>query len=895
MGCGSSTAAVAPVDAVNIAHSNQAERLAGAAQIGGASVAGEALLAVGQHLPWIAPVAFLIGAVVKAAHDVHVLKGDALKYANFVRSAEAVLNEAAMAGTLGAAKDAVEQARAALEATLAHLQKLSSQSKMTAMLVASKDKDKFAELQTELQRCIELVALAASVSTNKIVAAQYEQGAKLAAKLESLGGVDAVGRDATKLAAVEKAMAASDRILMRGIESVREEVAASGKRVEEALTDQFSQVSAAADLRHEVMTKQIENLTSMLQTVLQFKTGAGAQDGATAATGGSSSASGVSDSEAAFVAAATPEAVHEVLEAMPVRGDEASRLAKVRELGLDLTDKPRLEAMMGDSDLEDLVQLASDDCDMPVAWISSMSKDHQIYLGSTAGARGDFTGAVVPREMTLCQHSIASGQDHFHSNLSMGKNDNFDTVDVPAMLQGGYLPMPDEFTTARSFEGIGQAASGADPTTTVDLGMGPGTATVGGLGNMVDSLFNQTRSTYASVPIRVDGQTVATLCVVDRKERGKSDVNWQKLETIAERAAKVIKQKGQHAPQTLTAVTRLTEDNFVAVTLEKRRNVAVLLHTSWCTNCPKVLEIWKHFAAAQPPIGGGATYDPLIFAEFDVTDSDPPDEHVCWQAKHVPSLVLAPKGGGSPIAYAGDLDPSSIGAWLSERCPEFVGPNAGVRSRSPAVLSSRRRPSRDSGVDSAVHHRPPLLVSDFDEDLAKDIAKDKVDHASVVGDHSTALVASPSARLRLASDGGSTAQTAAMPLLQAALTSTAAAGTQQLDTLRRIGPTTSASGKAFIQTAGKVLAAHAETFSSALQRISQSDDLNGIQSTLISAAMGMQRDAATQQLRLLQDLAGSSPAFDSDEFVVLLEASALRVSQVSAAHMEIALGRMKST
>ena len=124
--------------------------------------AGEALLELGKTLPWVAPVAFLIGAVVKAAHDVHVLKGDALKFCNFVRTAEAVLNEAALAGTLGAAREAVDMVRAALEATLAHLQKLSGQSKMSAILVVSKDKVRFAELQSELQRCMDLVAVATS-------------------------------------------------------------------------------------------------------------------------------------------------------------------------------------------------------------------------------------------------------------------------------------------------------------------------------------------------------------------------------------------------------------------------------------------------------------------------------------------------------------------------------------------------------------------------------------------------------------------------------------------------------------------------------------------------------------------------------------------------------------
>jgi hypothetical protein len=39
-----------------------------------ASAAGSALLALGKELPWVAPIAFLIGGVVQAAMDVQELK-----------------------------------------------------------------------------------------------------------------------------------------------------------------------------------------------------------------------------------------------------------------------------------------------------------------------------------------------------------------------------------------------------------------------------------------------------------------------------------------------------------------------------------------------------------------------------------------------------------------------------------------------------------------------------------------------------------------------------------------------------------------------------------------------------------------------------------------------------
>ena len=79
--------------------------VAAAVVTGCAAGAGEALLSLGAQLPWISPCAFLIGAVIKAASQVRALKADAAAFSRVVRSVEAVLNEAALAGTLSKAYD----------------------------------------------------------------------------------------------------------------------------------------------------------------------------------------------------------------------------------------------------------------------------------------------------------------------------------------------------------------------------------------------------------------------------------------------------------------------------------------------------------------------------------------------------------------------------------------------------------------------------------------------------------------------------------------------------------------------------------------------------------------------------------------------------------------------
>ena len=83
-----------------------------------ASAPGELLLGVAQHLPFVAPVAFLIGAVISAAGSAKTLKADCAEFSKFVASIEAVCQEAALQGTLDRAEEAVAQLRSALEGGL---------------------------------------------------------------------------------------------------------------------------------------------------------------------------------------------------------------------------------------------------------------------------------------------------------------------------------------------------------------------------------------------------------------------------------------------------------------------------------------------------------------------------------------------------------------------------------------------------------------------------------------------------------------------------------------------------------------------------------------------------------------------------------------------------------
>jgi hypothetical protein len=189
------------------------------------SHAGELLLGVSQTIPFIAPVAFLFAAVLKSADTAVTLKADAHAFSRVVESVEALCHEVALGGAFTgeafmASENAVNDLRAALEDGLAHCQKLQNQPFVSGLLFSGRDSQRFSEIEDGMYAAMTLLTAATAVSTNRLVKEQYSQGKKLEAKLEELGGADAVANDPALQAQAQSFLEASDQLLLSSVQKV---------------------------------------------------------------------------------------------------------------------------------------------------------------------------------------------------------------------------------------------------------------------------------------------------------------------------------------------------------------------------------------------------------------------------------------------------------------------------------------------------------------------------------------------------------------------------------------------------------------------------------------------------------------------------------------------------
>ena len=396
---GAAGAAVAQLSEPTAAGGAVAASAASAASSAVGAAPGELLLGVAEHLPFIAPVAFLIGAVISATESAKTLKADAVEFGAFVASLEAVCQDAAVQGSLDKARDAIAQLRSALEEGLAHCQRLQVQTFAAGMMFSGSDARKFDEITTKMSRCIEMISMAAGVSTNAMVACKFEQGRQLESKLEELGGADAVARDPKLREQAQSFLDSSDQLLLAATVDVKDEVVRSRKELQSALTRQLDEQGVTMAKQHEVMAEQVDKLTTMLQAVIAMKAEAPPPPPAEDET---AKGKVVPDSEdfSVLIAEPVPEKeppspkamecdaarVRQLMDQTPVAAMEGKRRAVcdevfgARKAGEE--ERAGVAALTGDAEIRALVDEAAAEFNMPGCWIGSVDdKEFNIIAG----------------------------------------------------------------------------------------------------------------------------------------------------------------------------------------------------------------------------------------------------------------------------------------------------------------------------------------------------------------------------------------------------------------------------------------------------------------------------------------------------------------------------------
>ena len=567
-----------------------------------AGAVGSALLSFAKQLPWVAPIAFVVAGVAQAAADVHALKRDAQIFAANVRSAENIMMQVAKKGKLGAVQETCEMLQFEMEEGLAFCHKLKTKYFVSQMLTSGRDCEKFKDISDSIQRQLTVIAAAASVETHDIITDEFEQGQALKDKIAELGGAAAVAADPELKAQCAEFMKASDELIVGAVDEVARAVKLEAQKSQKKMDDMMEQSRAQTKVLEDQVANLTKMMEVLLQQRLggagvdaskddgkKEEAPAPVEETAPAAPVDAAAeivadASDASEATPAPERETTPEipvpvdapvddpdaiarkisetvdtqisgaVVRDLMSRMPVADTEAERVEVVQKYGLsndDITD------LIGDESLKEITDMAIETFGVHDSYVGTIDATRQTMVafstrrddaGTGDGDDGDappppnIAGLWAPNIMTSCKH-VVKKNDLLQSNGSfateMEHMPNLTMADYAALAEAGHEEC------GRFLPAIGAVmadAEGTVPEETLvpsdhnphgDKGM-----TYGAVRAFLQTMGSDAEAHYSGAPIQIEGQTVATFCVLDTKRR--DDVDPSAMRAFAEKAGAVL-------------------------------------------------------------------------------------------------------------------------------------------------------------------------------------------------------------------------------------------------------------------------------------------------------------------------------------------------------------------
>ena len=543
-----STAANVAAGVVTVAGS--AAIIAGATDEGARSAmggtAGKALLTFAKELPWIAPIAFLVGGIIAAADNVSGLKQDAKVFAKNVRAVETVLEDAAKKGTLKDVEEVCEELKWSMEEGLAHLQKLRTQYFITQLVMSWRNVAKFKEISQEMHRQLDIIAAAASISAHGMISEEFTQAEELKKTVDDMGGPDVVARDPELRARAIERLKASDALIIASVADVKDQLILEAERSRKHVEGLLSKSMA----EQKVLSDQVSKLTDMMQQLLSFRAGIG-PDGLPLPAPVAPVAPPPPPPPPAFDAATFEEtmsaaAVRDIASRLPVFHSEPERLVAVEEAGLE---DDQLDDIIGREDLVALTDAAREEFAATDAFIGSVGHKRQTMLSWTQKRPEDAVarhapGHWMPMETTGCKHVVkkdaplqANGgilADTMRDVDTGAPMSNLSLGEYTALAESGNEEM------GAMFQNLGATMEGAAPETKLDA-----RASAIGYQMFADGPLNGCETQhYTGMPIKLGGNTVATFCVVDSK-RTRDDISLERVQAFADKARALLEKRAE--------------------------------------------------------------------------------------------------------------------------------------------------------------------------------------------------------------------------------------------------------------------------------------------------------------------------------------------------------------
>lgn len=238
---------------------------------------GRQVLETFEHVPFIAPVAYLLGAIVSACAEAECFKGDVAEFGVVIERVERVLCKAS---DIQGRRSVVEEIESVLEEALRCITKFKEKSFIRKIAVVGRTAEKLERLKRELSTLLNQLQLECTLDLDAIRRVKMEQCEQFKTRVEELGGAEAVINNESKIENVKNMMEYAERLTFAKLESIKSDTkkyveGASQqmealRKLEEHQKKHFEEVAREAELsrmKSENLERQVQELKEMLTSV----------------------------------------------------------------------------------------------------------------------------------------------------------------------------------------------------------------------------------------------------------------------------------------------------------------------------------------------------------------------------------------------------------------------------------------------------------------------------------------------------------------------------------------------------------------------------------------------------------------------------------------------------
>lgn len=165
--------------------------------------AGAGLLEVASQVPFVAPIAFLVGSIILGCQEAESLRSDCKEFSLVAQEVERVLIKAS---DLSKEKETVESIRDVLEEGMAFVRTLNKTNVVMQVIGSKHNANELKSCRDRLVSLIQSLTFSSVVDLNVMNSCKFEEEKKLDALIQSMGGAEAVVNDDEKSKDVAEAM-----------------------------------------------------------------------------------------------------------------------------------------------------------------------------------------------------------------------------------------------------------------------------------------------------------------------------------------------------------------------------------------------------------------------------------------------------------------------------------------------------------------------------------------------------------------------------------------------------------------------------------------------------------------------------------------------------------------